>query len=184
MPLKENLKKFRRNQSLTQKQLAEKSGLSFSMVSKLESGEQTNPSFETLEKIAKALDINPGLLLDITVTIEESIEDTKQSINELQKKLETVTTPQQQEEIYVALELLQESYEDLLFAQSLSTIDRKNTLPSDFRNTDFNKTDEISECVAILKNRPEIQSLISTVKNATKEEIEQVIKLVETFKRN
>lgn len=55
MALSDNIKIYRKDAGLTQKVLAARSGLSFSMVSKLESGEQTNPSFETLKKIADVL---------------------------------------------------------------------------------------------------------------------------------
>ena len=49
---------------MTQKELAQKSDVSFSMVSKLESGEKKNPSFDTLKKIAKALNVSVDELLN------------------------------------------------------------------------------------------------------------------------
>lgn len=54
---REKLKKFRKEKHITQKDLAQKSGISYSMVTKLETGEQKNPSLRTLSKIASALDI-------------------------------------------------------------------------------------------------------------------------------
>lgn len=63
MAMKDNLKRIRKEKGLTQRQLADKSKVSFSMVSKLESGEQANPSLETVEKIATALGIEPYQLL-------------------------------------------------------------------------------------------------------------------------
>ncbi len=60
---------------LTQKALAKKTGLSFSMISKLESGEQTNPSLETIRKIADVLYITPGELLNPPLSIEEQIDE-------------------------------------------------------------------------------------------------------------
>jgi transcriptional regulator with XRE-family HTH domain len=60
---------------LTQKALAKKTGLSFSMISKLESGEQTNPSLETIRKIADVLCITPGELLNTPLSIEEQIDE-------------------------------------------------------------------------------------------------------------
>lgn len=54
---KDILKKVRKDKKITQKKLAEISGLSFSMVSKLETGEQSNPSFDTVSKLAKALNV-------------------------------------------------------------------------------------------------------------------------------
>lgn len=66
MTLKENLKKIRVEKRISQRDLAEKSGLSYSMVSKLESGEQTNPSLDTLKKIAIVLGVNVDKLLSST----------------------------------------------------------------------------------------------------------------------
>ena len=50
------LRKIRRNQDLTQAQLAETIGVTMEFVSLLERG-QTSPSFETLDKLAKALGV-------------------------------------------------------------------------------------------------------------------------------
>lgn len=63
MGLKENLKRIRKNQKITQRELAELTGISFSMISKLESGEQANPSLETISKIAGVLKVQPFELL-------------------------------------------------------------------------------------------------------------------------
>ncbi len=57
MALKDNMKSIRKHKKISQKELANKCGLSFSMVSKLESGEQSNPTLETLERISKALGV-------------------------------------------------------------------------------------------------------------------------------
>lgn len=63
MGLKENLKRIRKKQKITQRELSELTGISFSMISKLESGEQTNPSLETITKIADVLEVQPFELL-------------------------------------------------------------------------------------------------------------------------
>jgi len=57
------MKTVRKMRGFSQRKLAEESKLSFSMVSKLESGEQSNPSLETIDKIAKALKTTPYFLL-------------------------------------------------------------------------------------------------------------------------
>jgi transcriptional regulator with XRE-family HTH domain len=75
MAMNENIKMFRKDAGLTQKKLASKTGLSFSMISKLESGEQTNPSLETIRKIAEVLRVTPGELLNTPVSIEEQIDE-------------------------------------------------------------------------------------------------------------
>lgn len=58
-----NLKTIRKSRGLTQKELAEKSKVSFSMISKLESGEKENPSYNTLKNLARALDVTVNELL-------------------------------------------------------------------------------------------------------------------------
>lgn len=63
MAVKDNLKRIRKEKGLTQRELAEKSKVSFSMVSKLESGEQLNPSLETIQKLATVLGVEPFQLL-------------------------------------------------------------------------------------------------------------------------
>jgi transcriptional regulator with XRE-family HTH domain len=75
MAMSDNIKRFRKDAGLTQKSLAEKTGLSFSMISKLESGEQTNPSLETIRKIANVLSITPGELVNTPLSIEEQIDE-------------------------------------------------------------------------------------------------------------
>lgn len=75
MAMNDNIRRFRKDAGLTQKLLAEKTGLSFSMISKLESGEQTNPSLETIRKIADVLRVTPGELVNTPLSIEEQIDE-------------------------------------------------------------------------------------------------------------
>ncbi len=63
MPIKDNIKKYRKEKKLTQRQLSDKSGVGYSTICKLETGEQSNPSLEIIEKIARALSIESALLL-------------------------------------------------------------------------------------------------------------------------
>lgn len=65
MALKDNLKRIRKAKGITQRELATETGLSFSMISKLESGEQSNPSLETVKKIAQALGVPVDQLLSV-----------------------------------------------------------------------------------------------------------------------
>lgn len=64
MTLRTNLKKYRKKKNFNQKDLSERSGVSFSMVSKLETGEQSNPSLDVLNKLAKSLDVEVNQLLE------------------------------------------------------------------------------------------------------------------------
>ncbi|MBC8580946.1 helix-turn-helix domain-containing protein [Zhenhengia yiwuensis] len=57
------IKALRKAKGLTQKELAKQAGVSFSMVSKIESGERNNPSLEILEKIGNVIDLTLDDLL-------------------------------------------------------------------------------------------------------------------------
>ena len=55
--LSDNIKKFRKQQKLSQEQLSQKSGITYSTLIKLESGVNKNPTVKTLQQIAKVLDV-------------------------------------------------------------------------------------------------------------------------------
>lgn len=57
------LQRERETKGLTQYQLADKSGVTYSTITKLESGVSTNPTVGTMVKISDALDIDVGRLL-------------------------------------------------------------------------------------------------------------------------
>ena len=63
MTVAENIKRLRKNRGFTQKQLAEKCGMSESTLRQYEIGYR-NPKIETLHKIAKALDKSIILLVE------------------------------------------------------------------------------------------------------------------------
>jgi transcriptional regulator with XRE-family HTH domain len=60
--LAENLRKFRKRAKISQKQLADRIGISCPRISEIESG-NGNPTVKTLEKIATALQVEPMDLL-------------------------------------------------------------------------------------------------------------------------
>ena len=55
--LAENIKRYRTKMGLSQDQLARKSGITYSTLTKLESGVNQNPKVKTLQEIAKALGV-------------------------------------------------------------------------------------------------------------------------------
>lgn len=55
--LSENIKNLRKKHSLSQEQLAQKAGITYSTLIKIESGLNKNPTLETLTKIANAFKI-------------------------------------------------------------------------------------------------------------------------------
>lgn len=88
MGLSENLKTIRKKQKISQRKLAAASGISYSMVSKLESGEQKNPSLETLEKIATALNVTVSQLMDGTNIFDQFDVVMGDTLKEIEKELE------------------------------------------------------------------------------------------------
>jgi transcriptional regulator with XRE-family HTH domain len=58
-----NLRAERKRLGLTQEQVAERSGVHSTEVSRIESGKR-DPKVSTLERLAKAVEIKPGRLLD------------------------------------------------------------------------------------------------------------------------
>lgn len=63
--LGENIKKYRLNSGLSIKDLSEKSGVSSSTISQIETGKRKSLRSESLEKVAKALNLNVNELLSI-----------------------------------------------------------------------------------------------------------------------
>ncbi len=61
---RKTLRKLREAKGLTQGELAERAGLHRVYVTQLEIGIETNPTLETLERLAKALGVRTGKLLD------------------------------------------------------------------------------------------------------------------------
>ena len=96
MAVKDNLKRIGKEKGLTQRELAEKSKVSFSMVSKLESGEQLNPSLETIQKLATVLGVEPFQLLTnidfekISPIVKQIDEEVTQLLNRPIEKVRVV----------------------------------------------------------------------------------------------
>ena len=55
--LSKNIKQLRKRHNLSQEQLAQKAGITYSTLIKIESGANKNPTLETLTKIANAFKI-------------------------------------------------------------------------------------------------------------------------------
>lgn len=53
----QNIKNFRKKQGLSQDKLSKLAEVAYNTIVKIESGENSNPTIETLRRIAKALDI-------------------------------------------------------------------------------------------------------------------------------
>lgn len=85
MSIGENIKKYRKQAELTQKELAEKANLSESAIKYYESNRR-NPKLETLDKIGDALGISINYLTskeEKKSLITEEIQETKQLLEQL-----------------------------------------------------------------------------------------------------
>ncbi len=82
----EKVRMVRKQRGLTQEELAEKAGLQNTYIGGIERGER-NISLETLEKVAKGLEVNPIVFLEFTdVEIEKNFLE-KHSILEVHVSL-------------------------------------------------------------------------------------------------
>jgi len=59
------LKKFRRIAGLTQGQLAKKSGVDVTLISRLERGRRRTAAYETIVRLARALNLEPEELMPV-----------------------------------------------------------------------------------------------------------------------
>lgn len=60
--LGDNVRKLRQKKGISQDRLSKEADLALNTVVKIETGEKSNPTFETLEKLAKALGVDVGNL--------------------------------------------------------------------------------------------------------------------------
>ena len=63
-PLPKNLKKIREKKGLSQDRLAKLADVANNTIIKIEQGENTNPTLDTLKKVAKALDVSVDDLIN------------------------------------------------------------------------------------------------------------------------
>jgi len=66
------LKKYRRIAGLTQGQLAKKSGVDVTIISRLESGARQTASYESIVRLARALNLEPEELIPVDVRPESA----------------------------------------------------------------------------------------------------------------
>jgi transcriptional regulator with XRE-family HTH domain len=60
--ISENIRKLRQEKGISQDRLSKDADLALNTIVKIETGENPNPTVETLEKIAKALGVTAGEL--------------------------------------------------------------------------------------------------------------------------
>lgn len=93
----QRIKKFRQEADLTLQALADNAGISKGYLWQLEQGETSNPSIDTLSKIAKALDRTIAELMYgqplITPKKEQKVHDLPESLKEFIKSQEEQKQP-------------------------------------------------------------------------------------------
>jgi transcriptional regulator with XRE-family HTH domain len=70
------LRDLRRSKGISQRKLAEKVGVDFSYISKVENDRLSPPAADTIVKICEALEVQPDTLLVLTGKIPSEITDT------------------------------------------------------------------------------------------------------------
>ncbi len=76
------LKELRRNKNISQRELADKVGVDFSYISKLENDRLAPPAAETIIRIANTLDIPSEVLLSYSGKVSDEMRDTISSSQE------------------------------------------------------------------------------------------------------
>ena len=88
------IKRLREERYITQAELATKSGLGPSHISRIESGQYRSPKQETFESLAKGLDLMPTKLSEIIKGKEVSLRaQTLEDVLELARLIQPVTIP-------------------------------------------------------------------------------------------
>ncbi len=62
--LSDNIRKLRKKKGISQDRLSKEANLALNTIVKIETDENSNPTVETLQKIAKALGVNVGDLFN------------------------------------------------------------------------------------------------------------------------
>ncbi|WP_460279918.1 helix-turn-helix domain-containing protein [Clostridium senegalense] len=84
--LGDNIRKLRNANKYSLRKLAEKCNMSSGYISDIENGRATNPGYDKLEIIAKALGVPVSALLDDDINIEASI-NVDEDFKELYEKI-------------------------------------------------------------------------------------------------
>lgn len=75
----ENIKKLRERAGYSIRKLSELSDVSKSVISEIEGGKSKNPRYETINKIAAALNVKPEVLAEMEYEYEYAITDVKEA---------------------------------------------------------------------------------------------------------
>lgn len=98
MTLGEYIKELRRQRHLTQRQLAEKAGVDFSYLSKIENNRlEHTPSIKTLQDLARILEVDELELMELANKVPpvlEAIARDKDAMRFFRRATETIKSPE------------------------------------------------------------------------------------------
>lgn len=98
MTLGQRVRELRRQQSLTQRQLAERTGVAFSYLSKIENDKlEHTPSVKTLQDLARALSVDELELMELAdklpAVLQPIVRD-RDALRFFRRATETIKTPE------------------------------------------------------------------------------------------
>lgn len=108
MSIGQKIKSFRKENNLTQKELAKKSNISRSYLADIEN-DRYNASLDTLKSIANALDVN------ISALIEEDLNDKNNKIDKNKEQIDTIAAHLEDKNLTPKKVELIKNYIDALF---------------------------------------------------------------------
>lgn len=153
--LYERLEKLCKEKGVTRAQMCKDTGISQGNVTDLKMGRKQSFSAKTLARIARYFDVPIAYLLG--------------DMDEPLPAAATPSMPDDGDSSY--LDLIEEGYTGVAFPSRKATV----TLSSD----DF---DELADLWNTLKDRPEMKTLFKSANGASKEQVEAVAKMLDSFK--
>lgn len=210
MSIGKRIKKIRNSLGLTQDKLASDANISRSYLADVEN-DRYNPSFDTLESIAEALNVSVDRLTGEAASsiIEERLKETGITLEDVANKtnvplewlqnLDSITPDHGDELGYKwitrvarVLGLPGSGLRAALARQEPPVYDGPtSSVEENFANVDFDdetstftNSTEVEDLLETLHKRPEMRTLFSVTKNATKEDIEKAVKIIEALKED
>lgn len=125
-----NIQTIRKQKGYTQQELADQVGINFQNLSKIERGVNL-PTFETLEKIMKALDVSPNTLLSGELKTTSHMKDAISAFLERKARLDVELAHGQYDHFFDTEEEWLEYERERLEKYIISYVKSKNTETSD-----------------------------------------------------
>lgn len=161
MNIGDQIKKYRTEQGLTLEEVAKSIGVSRQTMSRYETGVITNIPSDKIEAIAQKLGVSPAILMGWTPVWEkdqyEDYHSPKNSDDDRRHLLKSWGIP----------------------SDLQSDANRLFGSPAALVNNDAELTNYLEE----LRTRPEMRMLFSVAKDATKEDVEKAVAIIEALRK-